>query len=204
MALQAGQPATSSGAAGRGDPAHRRGRDAADPERRGNLDLTSPSTWTSCARKTAACSPAAARRPGSSAGTTPSSRTRCGTTGCNIGMAFQIVDDLLDFTGDEDALGKPVGGDLREGKMTLPVIHLLPAGRRGRGARPTHRRRARGDARGVARAARAAGCRRDRSTTRSASPSTSSSAPRRRCTRSRRRMPRRFDVPPDYVISRDR
>ena len=45
--------------------------------------------------------------------------------GYNIGMAFQIVDDLLDFTGEEVALGKPVGGDLREGKMTLPVIHLL-------------------------------------------------------------------------------
>jgi octaprenyl-diphosphate synthase len=45
--------------------------------------------------------------------------------GFNIGMAFQIVDDLLDFTGEEVALGKPVGGDLREGKMTLPVIHLL-------------------------------------------------------------------------------
>jgi octaprenyl-diphosphate synthase len=45
--------------------------------------------------------------------------------GFNIGMAFQIVDDLLDFTGEEDVLGKPVGGDLREGKMTLPVIHLL-------------------------------------------------------------------------------
>jgi len=48
--------------------------------------------------------------------------------GLNIGMAFQLVDDLLDFTGDEDALGKPVGGDLREGKMTLPVIHLLSRG----------------------------------------------------------------------------
>ncbi len=45
--------------------------------------------------------------------------------GFNLGMAFQIVDDLLDFTGEEVALGKPVGGDLREGKMTLPVIHLL-------------------------------------------------------------------------------
>jgi octaprenyl-diphosphate synthase len=45
--------------------------------------------------------------------------------GFSIGMAFQIVDDLLDFTGEEVALGKPVGGDLREGKMTLPVIHLL-------------------------------------------------------------------------------
>ncbi len=48
--------------------------------------------------------------------------------GVNIGMAFQIVDDLLDFTGDEVALGKPVGGDLPEGKMTLPLIHLLGRG----------------------------------------------------------------------------
>jgi octaprenyl-diphosphate synthase len=48
--------------------------------------------------------------------------------GFNIGMAFQLVDDLLDFTGDEVLLGKPVGGDLREGKMTLPVIRLLSLG----------------------------------------------------------------------------
>jgi octaprenyl-diphosphate synthase len=48
--------------------------------------------------------------------------------GLNIGMAFQIVDDLLDFTGEQESLGKPVGGDLREGKMTLPVIHLYSTG----------------------------------------------------------------------------
>jgi len=45
--------------------------------------------------------------------------------GYNIGMAFQIVDDLLDFTADEGVLGKPIGADLREGKITLPIIHLL-------------------------------------------------------------------------------
>jgi octaprenyl-diphosphate synthase len=48
--------------------------------------------------------------------------------GFNIGMAFQLVDDLLDFTGEEDVLGKPIGGDLREGKITLPIIHLLHRG----------------------------------------------------------------------------
>jgi octaprenyl-diphosphate synthase len=45
--------------------------------------------------------------------------------GFNLGIAFQLVDDLLDFTGDAQAVGKPIGSDLREGKVTLPLIHLL-------------------------------------------------------------------------------
>jgi octaprenyl-diphosphate synthase len=55
--------------------------------------------------------------------------------GFNLGIAFQLVDDLLDVTGDAEALGKPVGGDLREGKMTLPLIHLLQQGNDGVGGR---------------------------------------------------------------------
>jgi heptaprenyl diphosphate synthase len=45
--------------------------------------------------------------------------------GCNIGMAFQITDDVLDMVADEELLGKPVGGDLRQGVITLPVIYAL-------------------------------------------------------------------------------
>ena len=40
-------------------------------------------------------------------------------------MAFQLIDDLLDFTSTEHILGKPVGHDLKEGKITLPLIYLL-------------------------------------------------------------------------------
>ncbi|MDT7605318.1 MAG: octaprenyl-diphosphate synthase [Acidobacteriota bacterium] len=45
--------------------------------------------------------------------------------GLNLGAAFQLVDDLLDFTATDDALGKAAGVDLIEGKLTLPLIHLL-------------------------------------------------------------------------------
>jgi octaprenyl-diphosphate synthase len=48
--------------------------------------------------------------------------------GFNLGIAFQIVDDVLDYTADEATLGKPLGGDLREGKVTLPVILMLERG----------------------------------------------------------------------------
>lgn len=50
-----------------------------------------------------------------------------GQYGEALGLAFQIADDVLDFTGNADTLGKPVGHDLREGKITLPLIRALAA-----------------------------------------------------------------------------
>ncbi len=51
-----------------------------------------------------------------------------GEYGRNLGLAFQIVDDVLDLTATEEVLGKPVASDLREGKATLAVIHALERG----------------------------------------------------------------------------
>lgn len=45
--------------------------------------------------------------------------------GFDLGLAFQVVDDVLDYTADESVLGKPLGSDLRDGKVTLPIILLL-------------------------------------------------------------------------------
>jgi geranylgeranyl pyrophosphate synthase len=45
--------------------------------------------------------------------------------GCKLGMAFQIVDDILDLVGDEHVVGKPIGGDLRQGTVTLPILLFL-------------------------------------------------------------------------------
>jgi len=50
---------------------------------------------------------------------------RLGEYGRNLGLAFQIVDDVLDLTASENVLGKPVATDLREGKVTMAVLHAL-------------------------------------------------------------------------------
>lgn len=52
-------------------------------------------------------------------------RQRLASFGENVGKAFQIVDDLLDYEGDTDITGKPPGNDLVNGKVTLPLIHAL-------------------------------------------------------------------------------
>jgi octaprenyl-diphosphate synthase len=56
---------------------------------------------------------------------TPEEEEALAKYGHDLGMAFQIVDDLLDLTASEEVLGKPVASDLREGKVTMAVIHAL-------------------------------------------------------------------------------
>ena len=48
--------------------------------------------------------------------------------GKHLGLAFQLVDDVLDYRGDAEAMGKNVGDDLAEGKTTLPLIHAMVHG----------------------------------------------------------------------------
>jgi octaprenyl-diphosphate synthase len=58
----------------------------------------------------------------------PRPRKSLGAFGRAVGLAFQIVDDVLDLTATEEVLGKPVASDLREGKATLAVIHAADHG----------------------------------------------------------------------------
>ncbi|HEX8816704.1 MAG TPA: polyprenyl synthetase family protein [Terriglobales bacterium] len=58
-------------------------------------------------------------------GATPEQEENLAQYGHDLGMAFQIVDDVLDLTASEEVLGKPVASDLREGKVTMAVIHAL-------------------------------------------------------------------------------
>jgi octaprenyl-diphosphate synthase len=59
------------------------------------------------------------------ANASPEQEDALGSYGRNLGLAFQIVDDVLDLTASEEVLGKPVASDLREGKVTAAVIHAL-------------------------------------------------------------------------------
>jgi len=58
-------------------------------------------------------------------GADPDRETALEGFGLDIGMAFQFVDDLLDYAGSVDEVGKAKGGDLKDGKLTLPLLHAL-------------------------------------------------------------------------------
>ena len=76
-------------------------------------------------RKTACLFSVCMRLGGIVGEATPEQEEAVASYGRNLGMAFQIVDDVLDLTASEEVLGKPVASDLREGKATLAVIHAL-------------------------------------------------------------------------------
>ena len=139
--------------------------------------------------------------------TTPEQQAALWEYGFNLGIAFQLVDDLLDYTADERALGKPIGSDLREGKVTLPIIHLLERGRRGRATSSTGIvARSRRDARAVGRAE--AACCTEHAVDRYGAPPGRALRRASRCsTRARSRPSPRRDALlalPEYVLSRDR
>ena len=91
----------------------------------GKLDLTVEQHLDLVHRKTACLFGACTRLGAVLNGQDEQTERLLGEYGRNLGMAFQLVDDLLDFTASEAALGKPVGSDLREGKATLSLIYLL-------------------------------------------------------------------------------
>src|SRR5437660_6925897 len=76
-------------------------------------------------RKTACLVWVCMRVGGSLGSATTQEEERLGQYGRQLGLAFQIVDDVLDLTASESVLGKPVASDLREGKATMAVIHAL-------------------------------------------------------------------------------
>jgi octaprenyl-diphosphate synthase len=94
----------------------------------GRMDLTEAEASELAYRKTA-CLFSGCSRLGAVLGQQPKHvEEALADYGRNAGLAFQLVDDLLDFTASPEQLGKPVLSDLKEGKVTLPLIFALQAG----------------------------------------------------------------------------
>jgi octaprenyl-diphosphate synthase len=94
-------------------------------ERIGRIDLSEADCMELVDRKTACLFSVCAKLGALVAGADSATEERLGEYAWNLGMAFQLVDDVLDFTSREKTLGKPVGSDLREGKVTLPLVYAL-------------------------------------------------------------------------------
>ena len=91
----------------------------------GNPDTTESDYLGVIERKTAVLFAAATRLGAMIAGADAATQRACADYGMNLGLAFQIADDVLDYTADADTLGKNLGDDLAEGKATLPLIHAI-------------------------------------------------------------------------------
>jgi octaprenyl-diphosphate synthase len=92
---------------------------------RGNWSLSEPEYIEIIAGKTAALFEGACATGAVLAGADELKIQTLTSYGCNVGVAFQITDDLLDLVGEQDKTGKPAGNDLDRDKLTLPLIHLL-------------------------------------------------------------------------------
>jgi octaprenyl-diphosphate synthase len=103
-------------------------------DRIGRIDITEADCMELVDRKTARLFSVCARLGAIAGHGDTGIQESLGEYAWNLGMAFQLVDDVLDFTARETTLGKPVGGDLREGKVTLPVVYALES------ATPSERR----------------------------------------------------------------
>ena len=94
-------------------------------ERIGSISVSEADCMELVDRKTARLFSVCARLGALAANADTETQEKLGEYAWNLGMAFQLVDDVLDFTAREKTLGKPVGGDLREGKVTLPLVYAL-------------------------------------------------------------------------------
>jgi octaprenyl-diphosphate synthase len=95
----------------------------------GKSEITQEQLLDIVERKTAYLFSGCTKLPALAFGMNHGSAERLAEVGKGLGMAFQLVDDLLDFTSTKDVLGKPVVNDLKEGKMTLPVLFAIHNGR---------------------------------------------------------------------------
>jgi len=91
----------------------------------GRTDISEGQYFDVIARKTAYLFSACCEIGALLGGAAPEQQAMLRDYGMNLGVAFQLIDDLLDFTSTEDVLGKPAGADLVEGKVSLPLILLL-------------------------------------------------------------------------------
>ncbi len=99
-------------------------------ERIGKIGITEADYMELVDRKTASLFSACARLGAVVGSAGDAIELKLGEFAWNLGVAFQLIDDVLDFTARETVLGKPVGNDLREGKVTLPLIYALESGDR--------------------------------------------------------------------------
>lgn len=89
------------------------------------VDMTEEDYRKMIGDKTAALFTAACKLGGITSGLSDAQIDALGTYGEQLGLAFQIKDDLLDIFGSGGIIGKPTGGDLKEKKLTLPLLHIL-------------------------------------------------------------------------------